>query len=193
MPRRKKTIKNFKTKLHLICGDYDFRPMLGYVHFKDDYLYATDAHILIRQHLSVHDFEPDEIALLNGKFIHRSLFQEILKYNFLNILPDGFQGINDHYKIKFNVDQPDASYPDAHKVLEGALNNIKSDKSSINHIGLNPSFLKRLTNAFVYNNEQNVELLFTGPTSPIVVKPVGYKITEQVGIIMPISLSTFIN
>lgn len=42
--------KNFnkKVKMHLACADDELRPALACIYFKNDFAYASDGHILVR-------------------------------------------------------------------------------------------------------------------------------------------------
>lgn len=62
------------SKLNLITSSDDFRPALQYVVINNGYFVATNAHLLVKQHLSLHGFTDEEIGYLNGKAIHKELF-----------------------------------------------------------------------------------------------------------------------
>jgi len=71
--------ENFLTPLYLATAKESIRPIMNYVHFIGDYMYATNAHILIKQHncyCNVIDKEK-----LDGKIIHRDSFQKIMKFD----------------------------------------------------------------------------------------------------------------
>lgn len=79
-----KTIfKNFDKSypLYLACGLKDtFRESMHYIMFSNGYAYATDSHILVKARLTdISDFDEQDLALLDGKFIHANNFKKIVK------------------------------------------------------------------------------------------------------------------
>ena len=52
-------------RMDLACENDSFRPVFSYIHFKDGYAYASDAHILVKNNLSeCSTFTDEEIASL---------------------------------------------------------------------------------------------------------------------------------
>lgn len=83
--------ENFRTQLHLACGngEENYRKVFEYVHFKDGYAIACDARILAKQSLDYCGVIDKEN--LNGKMIHRDTFKNILKYNRVVATPDNLE------------------------------------------------------------------------------------------------------
>lgn len=81
---------NFATPLHLACADDEIRPALECVHFIDDFAYATDGSILVKQSLK----EYCNVLFceeLNGHAIHKDSFANILKFENAEANPDGVE------------------------------------------------------------------------------------------------------
>lgn len=79
-----KTIfKNFDKSypLYLACGLKDiYRTSMHYIMFSNGYAYATDSHILVKARLTdISNFDEQDLALLDGKFIHANSFKKIVK------------------------------------------------------------------------------------------------------------------
>ena len=73
-------------KLHKACANDDIRPAMHYVCFKNGYAYATDAHIAVRANLhDISALSDDDIAKLNGHLIHKSQYEQLLKYSSIEI------------------------------------------------------------------------------------------------------------
>jgi hypothetical protein len=71
--------RNFKLKMHMTCGKDDLRPIMSHVYFDNGNMVSTDAHVLIKAKTSEFtDFDPSELEILNGKFIHANTFKKIL-------------------------------------------------------------------------------------------------------------------
>lgn len=94
--------RNFKSKPHLLCASDELRPAMSYIYFDKEYLYCTNASVLIKQKIELHKFEPHEIAFLDGKLLHKNVFKELLRYNFVEITAEGFLAVvNKENKMLF--------------------------------------------------------------------------------------------
>src|SRR5690606_11368519 len=107
-------------------------------------LYATDAHILVKQNMKVHGFEDEEIAIINDCFIHKNAFAEILRYDVVHITENGFECTKDNVTatIKYvKKDEVSWTYPKADAIIPD-----EKDKKriTIDEIGLNIKLLTKL-------------------------------------------------
>lgn len=178
--------KNFKSKLHLACANDDLRPSLNYIYFDKEYLYCTNAYIVIKQKISLHDFSQEEIDLLDGKLIHKNVFKDILRYKFVIATNDGFLvNIDSENKILFKFSE----FNDENKFIDNIKNvfNEKQD-GELNEIGFNSTYLNTISNAFV-GNYKSVVLKFSQENKGILVRLNDSSKEEQMAILMPIMIS----
>lgn len=74
--KRKEVMQNFTTPLYLAC--HKEHSKLKYIYFKDDYAFACDAKILIKQSLCYHNIEG--VKYLNGNCLLAEDYKKILKF-----------------------------------------------------------------------------------------------------------------
>jgi len=167
-------------KLHKACANDEYRPVMAYIQFKDGYAYATDAHIAVRanlQHISALD--PEDIAKLNGYFIHSSQYEMLLKYSHIEI-GDGFikligmDGITNTLELK-----KDMKFPNVDAVI-----NDDGEQKTLQSVGFNYSLLGRLREAMGLT--QKTILHFKGKGAQLHVTGEDSKYYDVRGIIMPI-------
>ena len=80
MAKRKLKKGGFQSKIWNCCGTDDLRPVMQCAYIKDGFIYATDAHIAIKQSLeSVHGIDPVEIKCLEGKLLHSKILKLLAK------------------------------------------------------------------------------------------------------------------
>lgn len=79
----KTPFKNFDKSysLYLACGlKNTLKISMHYIMFSNGYAYATDSYILVKARLTdISDFDEQDLALLDGKFIHANNFKKIVK------------------------------------------------------------------------------------------------------------------
>ncbi len=69
-----------KTKIHLACADEKhINNTLKYVHFVGEFLYASNGHVMVKQHHTLHGISKEEMKILDGKIIHHKAFAILLK------------------------------------------------------------------------------------------------------------------
>ncbi|HET8885579.1 MAG TPA: hypothetical protein VFM70_04410 [Salinimicrobium sp.] len=172
---------NFKTDLHLIASNDDLRPAMSLIYFKNDYCYATDAHVLIKQHISHHGIINPEH--LNGKALHMRVFQLIKqKFNYAVATEEGIECKDEfHNKVLFNYAEMDQ--PEFVDRMEDVI--PKGEAVEVGEIGINLSMLNRLRKAMIINNT-GCKFKFHGINKCIVVSANGED--KQLGILMPVML-----
>lgn len=185
--RSKKTMKrNFKSKPHLLCPSDELRPAISYIYFDKEYLYCTDALALLKQKIELHKFEPHEIAFLDGKLLHKNVFKELLRYNFVEITEEGFLAkVSNENKVLFKFSEfNDLSLLQR---MKDVLN--EHEKKPLTEIGLNPELLNNIAQAFVCDIK-NVKLEFNQKYKGILVTSTDSDYSaDQVAILMPISIT----
>lgn len=178
--------RNFKSKPHLICASDEIRPAMSYIYFDKEYLYCTDAHALLKQKIELHKFKPYEIAFLDGKLLHKNVFKELLRYNFVEITAEGFLAkVNNENKVLFKFSE----YNDLSLLqrMKDVLNEHK--KNPLTEIALNPELLNNIARAFVCDIN-NVKLQFNQKHKGILVTSNDSDYSdEQVAILMPVSIT----
>lgn len=162
-------------KLHKVCADDRLRPVMGYLCFRNGYVYATDAYIAIAAPLSfVSTFSEDEQKLLEGKLIHATQFAQLLKMRetYVKETADGVQfecktGAGETTIIPLlSEEKALGEFPNVENVLETARTNAKENKQPISHVGFKPSLLADLVAAM---HAQIVALYFSDASHAIIV------------------------
>jgi hypothetical protein len=173
---------NFNTKIHLACSDHMLRPSLNYVYFINGFMYASDAHILVKQSLKLHDiFESD---FLNGKSINKNTYANILKYQFANATENGIEcSMRDNKDVVlFKYSENEMTMPDFESILNFKYESVLSIK--FNYIKL-----KRLIDS-MYLPEGNIIMTFNSENKAIKITAIGVDENLQVALLMPICRET---
>lgn len=176
---------NRNCRLDRIAENDVFRPQFSCIYFKDGYAYATDAHILIKAKLTdVSTFQDDQIDLLNGKCIHRSVYSRLLEFERVQITSEGFKArildIDSFITFGFTGVQKDV-VSDIEKVILNAQNDKQEE---ITTFGINPVLLARLDK--IFNDNYGVQLIVKAANKPILVKWDG---KDAIGLIMPVMIN----
>lgn len=171
--------KNFKTKISLVCGSDDLRPAFMHLYFKDGYVYATNAHIALKQGLIDHDFTSDEIEILNGKLLHKAAFNEIYRYDNVTVQNDGFLCTKGHITALISFTPAnELKYPDIDSILpSGALVPVDS-------IGVNSKLLN-LLHSVTLSDTKHHKTQFYGQNKAVLFTPTDKSISETI-LIMPV-------
>jgi hypothetical protein len=177
--KRKEIIKNFTCPLHLACGNDTIRPALQHVYFHDGYAVATDAHVLVRVKVDQFGFTDEEIKILHGKFIHRSVFPQIIAQPMINITEDGFDAGNILFRFSDVVEQ----FPNYAPV-------IPTEISQVDRIGLDPSKFDQIRKVLGKMSETGqFELQFHGAGKAVTIVPIGKHSSEALGLVTPVILN----
>lgn len=174
---------NFTTKIYKCCSsDKDeLRAWSKSVHFKNNYAYASNGHIMVRTSLEYQKVINPE--MLDGKAIHRDNFKEAMKFEIAECCPDGISCKNTDGQSAFYeyFEMGEEKTPNFESIIPP-----ESKTEAVDIIGINPKFVENLTSA-MYSDDGVFKLRFSGKAGPIVVTATGYP--DQVGIIMPCVLS----
>lgn len=173
---------NKSIQMHLACAaNDDFRPEMEHIYFQDGFAYASDAHVLVRNDLSICSSIPaEQIEILNGKMLHRDAYKEILKYDIIDISEEGIQckkGNNTAF-FYFNTSS-DLKYP---KVKELIYEVTRASTVPVPQVAINPKLLGILSKALYHEHE--IVFTFKGESKGIVCED-NVTVTNCVGIIMP--------
>jgi len=179
-------------KLHKACANDEIRPAMQYVCFKNGYAYATDAHIAVRARLTdICALGEEEISKLNGHLIHKSQYEQLLKYSTIEIGDGTITLIDPESKARTTI-QLFKLAESGEEVLEGcirypnvdAIINQDGEHSAADRVKFNYNLLGRLVAAMGMNGSR-VGLRFTGKGRQLVVTGVEPGLDVR-GIIMPI-------
>lgn len=165
------------TKLETICSNDDLRPAMQCVYFKDGFVYATDAHVAVKQSLSLHDIDEESAKLLEGKLLHKSHLQIMKKCDFFEILPNGIKSKKGMMTITHEF--YDDKYPDIEKVFP------KKADYSLNVLSINAVLLKKVQDVMFQLEGHHLKLEFTKPGGPILLTT-RIRTEDQIGLIMPV-------
>ena len=177
-------MKNFTfiSNLHLVCGKEKLRPSLQCVHFKNGYAYASDAHVLIKQPLSLSNIQEPEN--LEGKAIHSSIFKEIRKMKHVVCTPDGFEcRTKDNQKVFYQYSETNTP-PDFEAVIP------KDKLGGVAEIGIKPAFVTLLGKAMA-GGSCGLKAAFRGERGAIVFEPIQQEYNGEIGLFMPTLLYSY--
>lgn len=177
--------RNFKSKLNLFCGSDPLRPALNHIEFVNGFAYASDAHVIIKQHLSLNDFSEEEIGFLNDNYIHKDTFAEIYKYDIVNVTPKGFICRKGNVTAKYDFKQFDFKMPNFEAVI---IDSKEINQNTISKIGMNLKHLEKFKMGFIFNADKNIEMNFNASNRGILITALGIDESEQLGILMPVVL-----
>lgn len=175
-------MKNFTfvSNLHLACGNDELRPVMQCVHFKNGYAYASNAHVLIKQPLSLSNIQEPEN--LEGKAILSSIFKEIRKMKHVVCTPDGFEcKTKDNQNVFYQYSETNTP-PDFEAVIP------KDKLGGVAEIGIKPAFVTLLGKAMA-GGTYGLKAVFRGERRAIVFEPLQHEYNGEIGLIMPMILN----
>ena len=156
------------------------RPEFNFVFFKNGYVYATDAHMLVRAKIAdISGFPEDQIALLDGKAIHAKALEKLYAHKNVEIREDGFHAIEENGMIEIVY----KFAPDGLKRVDFEAVLSKKERADVGKIGVNAEFLHKLTRAM--NCTDRTRLEFAGSSGAIYVQPIESDIDIK-GLVMPV-------
>jgi len=131
MPKR-----NFRLKMQHACGSDELRPVFSNVKFENGYMYATDAHIIVRAAvLAFSDFDPSEVDILNGKFLDVDTFKKVIACKHVVVTEEGITDLKTKALYRFAEVE---KYPDVEAVM-----NV-GPRNEIDEIGIQHNVLSRM-------------------------------------------------
>ena len=171
----------FKSKLHLICSSDGLRPALQHIYFKDGYSFCTDAHILVKQRLSIHGFLSEEIEFANGNHIHKDVFKALHNHKKIKIVEEGFEVEIEKSTILYRFSTMEVKPPN----YESA---IPKEAEKVSSISFNLKFMNKIQKVFILEANGGVVLDFYGSNKGTIITANGGKKEDQMAIIMPIMI-----
>lgn len=193
--------KNFKRKLSLVCAKVADKENFHYLYFRNGFVYVSNCFILVRQSLSAHGFEAEEIALLDGVCMHKEVFDVIWGYEYINVVKEGeqvlFVCIKGKVTAKYgvhSVEKEGITEPN----FETVLPQVKLKLAEKSVLGVNLDLLVILKSLILGEHKEGslVNFYITDDSkSPmnmraIVVKSFGCKLEDEFIIVMPSASNT---
>ena len=187
MSKKKIKIGGFKTQLWHACGNDELRPVMNYAHVKDGYIYATDAHILVKQSLrGVHVLDETQCENLEGKFFHKDLLKLLDKQEVVMFEKDGISissfGIE---KSLIPYSECDIKFPNCDAVIPAS-----SQITAVDFVGITPKILARLIKS-MYKSGFGYRFTFYGKMRAILLNSGEFDRSDEIGLIMPTNTENF--
>lgn len=162
---------------------------MGCVYFTKGFAYATNAHVAIRQSLDWLEFTPEQIKVLEGKFLTAAAFAEVYKAQWImGVTNDGIECLSKKgvsYIIKF--DSPGAMFPDVQRVLD---EHLKKDAVPCNKVGFNKSVLTTIMKAAYFEGgSANMYWDIRTPTGGVIIRTAGTTLNDQLVLVMPVHVT----
>ena len=147
MKTKEPKIKQFQNEFWKACATDNLTLALNCVYFKDGYLYASNAQVLIKQPLSQHHAFKGAHEILDDKYIHRSIFPYLKKADLITFTEAGIRAkLLDKYAITFEYEMGVVYRSNYEYVVNNAMQNIKQ-ASPIKKIAFNQLQLQVLVDA----------------------------------------------
>jgi hypothetical protein len=168
--------KKLLPALHIACGEDRFREDLQHIHFINGFAYASDAIILIKWPIKKIARE-SEMAILEGKRIHKDIWAMIQKGLFVEFTEDCIRFHNGKFLVNIN-------YSACGNIeFEKVFSEVKEKKAEPKEVvGINVNYLKRLIDTMGMGSD--VYISFTEQNKASIVKH--REDFDIVGLIMPV-------
>lgn len=135
--------------IHLACTDDELRPALQMVEVIDGIATATNGNIIARMNLGAYSkLEDETIKKLNGKLIHRDVWESIVDADILTVDGDSIHMDKGGIKATFDI-STDLKFPDHHTIIQAVANSIFDNKS---FVCFNPKFIAIAAKLFPSEN-----------------------------------------
>lgn len=178
---------NKEVKMNLACANDDLlRPVMSQIYFKDGFAYATDGIILVKNKIDeCSTIDPEQIKLLENKYLHKDHYRDILKYDIIQISEEGIEAhkTNGGEKAFFYFSNADYKYPSAENLLQSILNKQNAELSDV---GLNLKSVDRLRKSLF--DSDRCRFRFKGDKTNLHVILESYETNISIGLIMPINI-----
>jgi hypothetical protein len=185
----------WRGKPQLVCSNDDLRPAFGCVWFIGDYVYATNGHIAIREHYTMHDIPKDkwdamegrcltarQMNLLSGQIWHLHVENIVASIGGDTVRKQSAKIVVEYNNFKMEMDFADL-YGAKAPNFEALFKDFKSEAKT--KIGLNPNLLIKIKNAFAKNPYERISLHFNKGMKGIFIHT-DEPVKLQCGILMPV-------
>lgn len=179
MAKEKQT---FLVPLHLACTKEPLRPVFNYVHFIDDFAYATDSHIAIESSIDYYCKVIDKHNL-NGHSIHRDAYALAAKCPTVVATDEGLrcqtQGGAELFLPYADIEKLGLKIPDIPSIMGG------SAEPAV-HIGIRPKYMAIFEKCLVHTRD-SLRFTMQGEDKAILVTSEGNE--GQRGVWQPVILN----
>jgi hypothetical protein len=179
--------KKLLPPMHLAAGDDELRPALQHIEIVDGIATATNAHLIARLNLGVYsNLEDEVIRKLNGKLIHRDVWEQISDADILSVEDDVIHYEKGGVKADFDI-TCDYKFPEYNAIINAVANSIFDKKS---FICFNPEYIQIAKKIFpsenlimrFYDNNEMMVLFPSGDAKGFIgIMPL--KITEEEAVV----------
>ena len=174
----------FLVPLHLACEKDGLRPAFNYVHFIDDFAYATDGHIAIESSIDYYCKVIDKHNL-DGHSIHRDAYALAAKCPTVVATYEGLRcqtrGGAELFLPYANMEQLGLRIPNIPSIMRG------SAEPAV-HIGIRPKYMAIFDKCLVHTGD-SLRFTMQGEDKAILVTSEGHE--GQRGVWMPVMLTNF--
>lgn len=172
---------NFDKRIRIdkICSDNGFYKAMNFISFENGKMSATNGFIAVVLDIEeCSTFSDLEIGLMNGHFLHKDDYADLIKSNFVTPYAEGFsivrEGREKIIKYATNVKK----FPNCEKVFPAS-------SKEISEIGIDLQNLSVIKGALPF---KNTKFTFLSHAKPITLTDAGCKYTSK-GLIMPVILT----
>lgn len=135
--------------LHLAASDDELRPALNHIEILDGIATATNAMVIARLNLTSYSNLTDEaIAKLNGKLIHRDIWESIQDADLIEVYDNTIHYVKGGIKADINI-ETELKFPDYHAIIQSVANSIFDKKS---FVCFNPKYIQIAAKLFPSEN-----------------------------------------
>jgi len=85
--------KKFKTPIDAICSQNKITDLRSYIYFKDEFIYATNGVVAIKQQINLHGYNLGDATTLHNQCIHKDMFK------FMRRFPTEFDFVRDEDQV----------------------------------------------------------------------------------------------
>lgn len=172
--------KNFTKKLNLVCGADDLRPVLQYIAFENGCAICTNAHVLVKRSLKLDGFTDEEIEQMNGKFVHKDTYKDLLRYDWVEVKDGAFHCTKGKLNAIVSFNSSEGLYPNWRAVIP------VGETTEIGEIGIGAQNLKLIMSIA---SDANTRFKFYGANKAVLIKGSETGWDEETILIMPTLLS----
>ncbi len=174
----------FLVPLHLACAKDQLRPVFNYVHFIDDFAYATDSHIAIESSIDYYCKVIDKHNL-NGHSIHRDAYALAAKCPTV-VATD--EGLRCHTRGGAELFLPYADMEKLGLKIPNIASVMRGTAEPAVHIGIRPKYMAIFEKCIVHTGD-SLRFTMQGEDKAVLVTSDGNE--GQRGVWMPVMLTNF--
>ena len=132
--------------LHLACGNDELRPNICLIEIKGTIATATDGHMIVKIDLSQNgNLTPDQIKVLDGRFIHSEVWKELHKCDLIELDETGMWCNKNGIRKGFEYSEVQGTFFKIDTIIEAAKIDGEESKRLVSY---NPAFITVLAKIF---------------------------------------------